>query len=619
MQFIDKSKISVKAGDGETVEGSNTISQVVPLTLARSNTITITVTSYNGDTRDYVLTVMDRKSINVYADAKEKTYGDPDPAYTWRAPELVGDDSLDVTFTRDEGENIGEYAIHGEIAPVDNYIPTFVEANLTINKRPIYIAAEPKEKIYGDPDPELTWTQEGLVEGDTLNVTLTREEGRDVGVYAIDGDVEISDNYTPIFAPSTLTINKRKLFITADPQTKVYGESDPELTSQAQNIAYDDEIPVTLVREPGENVGTYKITTDVDACKNYIISFTGANLTITKKTLSVTADAKAKTYGQADPELTYTVTGLVGDDTLTGELTREPGEAKGTYAIRQGTVAASDDYVIDYTGADLTIAEKTLNITAHAQSKVYGAEDPVLTYTVEGLEDGDALTGSLTRDEGEAAGTYAITLGTLSAGDDYAINYTGAELTIETKTLTVKADPVKKVYGDADTKLTYTVEGLADGDEISVTLTRTEGENVGSYTVSAQIDGAENYAVTYIPADFTITKRPLTVTADAKSKREEKSDPKLTYTVKGLVEGDEISVKLTREPGEEVGRYAITAEIDASDNYDVTYVGATFRIESKYCPLCGELHDKNIFDRILGCIHRFIYWIRNFFRAFSSH
>ena len=613
------STVSVKAGDGETVEGSNTVSQVVPLTLARNNTITITVTSYNGDSRDYVLTVMNRKSINVYADPKEKTYGDPDPVYTWNAPELVGDDTLDVTFTRDEGENIGEYAIHGEVAPVENYIPTFVEADLTINKRPIYIAAEPKEKIYGDPDPELTWTQEGLVEGDALNVTLTREEGRDVGVYAIDGDVAISDNYTPIFVLSTLTVNKRKLFITADPQTKVYGEDDPELTCQAQNIAYDDEIPVTLTREPGESVGTYRITTDVDACKNYVVSFTGADLTITKKTLSVTADAKAKTYGEEDPELTYTVTGLVDDDTLTGELTREPGEAKGTYAIRQGTVAANDNYVIDYTGADLTIAEKTLNITAHAKSKTYGETDPELTYTVEGLEDGDTLTGSLTRDEGEAAGTYAITLGSLSAGDDYAINFTGAQLTIETKALTVKADAVKKVYGDADPELTYTVEGLAKGDEISVTLTRAKGENAGSYAISAQIDGADNYAVTYIPADFTITKRPLIVTADAKSKREGKSDPKLTYTVDGLVEGDEITVTLSREPGEDVGRYAINAEIDAGDNYDVTYVGATFRIESKYCPLCGELHDKNVFDRILGCIHRFIYWIRNFFKVFSNN
>ena len=67
------------------------------------------------------------------------------------------------------------------------------------------------------------------------------------------------------------------------------------------------------------------------------------------------ADDKTKTYGDADPKLTYKVTGLRGSDKLTGSLTRKKGEKVGTYPIRQGTLNASDNYTIAFTGATFTI------------------------------------------------------------------------------------------------------------------------------------------------------------------------------------------------------------------------------------------------------------------------
>ena len=539
-----RSTVAVKVDDGEYFQGDNKISQDVPLTLARRTKITVTVTAENGDTRNYVLTVLSRKSINVYADAKEKIYGDDDPTFTWRAPGLVGDDTLDVTFTRDEGRDVGTYAIHGEIAPVENYIPTFVEADLTIKKRMLYI--------------------------------------------------------------------------TADPQTKVYGEGDPDLTWQISNVAYDDEIPVTLVREPGENVGSYKITTDVDASKNYIVSFTGANLTITPKTISVTADPKAKTYGAADPELTYTVTGLVGEDAVTGGLAREPGENIGAYAITQGTLDAGDNYVIDYTGADLTVAEKVLNIIAHPQSKFYGENDPALTYTVEGLEYDDTVTVGLVRAEGETAGTYPITLDTLTVSENYAVNYTSAVLTINPKAVTVTADAAEKIYGDRDPELTWQVEGLLDGEEITVTLSRQSGENVGTYAINAEIDAGVNYDVTYVPADLTIKQRFVVLIIHPKCKREGEQDPEFKYYIVDKIAGDKIEVTLTREPGEEPGRYPITAEVDAGPNYKVAIRGGSLTIEPNECPLCGKLHDGNVFDHIVDLLHRFIYRIKSMFGMIQS-
>ncbi|MER0855624.1 MBG domain-containing protein, partial [Pseudomonas aeruginosa] len=66
---------------------------------------------------------------------------------------------------------------------------------------------------------------------------------------------------------------------------------------------------------------------------NYDLSYQGNNLTITKALLNVIADGKTKVYGDADPSLTYQVSGLKNGDSagsiLTGGLNRVAGENVG--------------------------------------------------------------------------------------------------------------------------------------------------------------------------------------------------------------------------------------------------------------------------------------------------
>src|SRR4030095_8134467 len=207
----------------------------------------------------------------------------------------------------------------------------------------------------------------------------------------------------------------------------------------------------------GENAGTYAITQGtLSAGSNYNIVFTGANLTITARDLTVTADAKSKIYGDSDPVFTYTHGTLYNGDTnsvFTGSLSRAPGENVGTYAITQGTLSAGPNYNILFTGANLTITTRDLTVTADAKSKVYGDSDPALTYTHGTLYTGDTnavFTGSLTRAPGENVGTYAITQGTLSAGTNYNILFTGADLSITPRPATVTANDKSKTYGDVN-------------------------------------------------------------------------------------------------------------------------------------------------------------------------
>lgn len=76
------------------------------------------------------------------------------------------------------------------------------------------------------------------------------------------------------------------------------------------------------------------------------------------------------------------------------------------------------------------VAPVALTVAAHPKSKALGAPDPELTYAAEGLLTGDALSGALARAPGETPGVYAIMPGTLSAGSNYQIGFTGADFTI---------------------------------------------------------------------------------------------------------------------------------------------------------------------------------------------
>ena len=81
--------------------------------------------------------------------------------------------------------------------------------------------------------------------------------------------------------------------------------------------------------------------------------------------------------------------------------------------------------------AEFTIYKKALTVTAENKEKDSGEGDPALTYTSEGLLEGDAITGALTRETGEEVGEYDILAGTLTAGKNYEMTFVKGKLTIK--------------------------------------------------------------------------------------------------------------------------------------------------------------------------------------------
>ncbi|ONM93833.1 hemagglutination protein [Pseudomonas aeruginosa] len=577
--------------------------------------------------------------LNVIADAKTKVYGDADPSLTYQVSGLKNGDTAGAVLNggglvRVSGENVGNYAIQqGGLGLVSgNYDLAYQGNNLTITKALLNVIADAKTKVYGDADPSLTYQVSGLKNGDTAGAvlnggSLSRVAGENVGVYGINqGDLALnSGNYDLSYQGNNLTITKALLNVIADAKTKVYGDADPSLTYQVSGLKNGDTAGAVLnggglVRVSGENVGNYAIQQGGLGLVsgNYDLAYQGNNLTITKALLNVIADAKTKVYGDADPSLTYQVSGLKNGDTagsiLTGGLNRAAGENVGVYGINQGDLALnSGNYDLSYQGNNLTITKALLNVIADAKTKVYGDADPSLTYQVSGLKNGDTAGavlngGSLSRVAGENVGVYGINQGDLALNSgNYDLSYQGNNLTITKALLNVIADARTKVYGDADPALTYQVSGLKNGDTAGAvlnggSLSRVAGENVGVYGINqgGLALNSGNYDLSYQGNNLTITKALLNVIADGKTKVYGDADPSLTYQVSGLKNGDSAGSILTgglnRDAGENVGVYGINQGglVLTSGNYDLAYQGNDLTITKALLNVFADAKSKQV-------------------------
>ncbi|HGJ7722722.1 TPA: MBG domain-containing protein [Pseudomonas aeruginosa] len=576
--------------------------------------------------------------LNVIADARTKVYGDADPALTYQVSGLKNGDTAGAvlnggSLSRVAGENVGVYGINqGGLGLVSaNYDLSYQGNNLTITKALLNVIADAKTKVYGDADPSLTYQVSGLKNGDTAGAvlnggSLSRVAGENVGVYGINqGDLALnSGNYDLSYQGNNLTITKALLNVIADAKTKVYGDADPSLTYQVSGLKNGDTAGAVLnggglVRVSGENVGNYAIQQGGLGLVsgNYDLAYQGNNLTITKALLNVIADAKTKVYGDADPSLTYQVSGLKNGDSagsiLTGGLNRAAGENVGVYGINQGDLALnSGNYDLSYQGNNLTITKALLNVIADAKTKVYGDADPSLTYQVSGLKNGDSagsiLTGGLNRAAGENVGVYGINQGDLALNSgNYDLSYQGNNLTITKARLNVIADGKTKVYGDADPSLTYQVSGLKNGDTAGAvlnggSLSRVAGENVGVYGINQGGLGlvSGNYDLAYQGNNLTITKALLNVIADGKTKVYGDADPSLTYQVSGLKNGDSAGSILTgglnRDAGENVGVYGINQGglVLTSGNYDLAYQGNDLTITKALLNVFADAKSKQV-------------------------
>ncbi|WP_316746932.1 MBG domain-containing protein [Pedobacter gandavensis] len=558
-------------------------------------------------------------TITVTPIAASIQYGDTEPVIGYNfTPALKSGDVFTGALARAAGNTPNSYLINqGTLALSSNYTLNFSAApvNFVVLKKNISITpAAGQGKVYGEIDGTINYTSNpALLNGDTFSGALARSTGSAVADYPISiGSLVASNagNYNLQLSPENYAITKRSITLTATPVTQVYGIADPATLPYTLSDALPngDVVSGSLVRAPGSDVGTYAIAKgNISLGSNYDFSFSPANLTITQKPVAVTAANKNKTYGDTDPEFTYTsAPALIGSDKFSGSLGRAAGDDIGKYALTLGDLALSNNYLLTLNpGAELQITKKTIQVTAEAKSKVYGTADPVLTYLLNpALVATDTFSGSLSRQPGSHVGSYVIGQGDLTLSTNYQLNYTPANLDITAKAIAVQLTAAGKTYGATDPALAYTtIPALESGDTFSGSPTRAPGENKGTYLITKGILSAgPDYTLNFTNANFVIDPAPLTLTADDQSRFVGLPNPVLTGKYAGFVNGQDASVLTSQAVyntvatvASPIGTYPIVPSGAAGLNYTIKFVNGVLTLKAA-APTSVLLAAKTVYE-----------------------
>jgi subtilisin-like proprotein convertase family protein len=559
------------------------------------------------------------------------------PSITWSQPaaisygtalsaaQLNATASVAGTFTYNPALNRVLPAGNGQtltavFTPADTTKYTSVTTTVLLNvaKVPLTISANSRTKTYGAANPTLTATYTGFVNGDTaaslttpVTLATTATAGSPAGTYAITASGAASSNYTIVYANGSLNVTPAALTITADSKSKAYGTANPTLTAAYTGFVNGDTAaslttPVSLATTATATspLGSYPITASGATSPNYTITFVNGSLNVTSAVLTITADAKTKTYGSALPTLTATYSGFINGDTA-AKLTTLPsltttataGSPAGTYAIT-ASGAASSNYTIVYANGSLNVTPAALTITADSKSKAYGAANPTLTATYTGFVNGDSaaslttpVTLATTATATSPLGSYPITASGATS-PNYTITFVNGSLNVASAVLTITADTKTKTYGSALPTLTATYSGFINGDTAaklttlpSLTTTATAGSPAGTYTITASGAVSSNYTIVYANGSLNVTPAALTITADSKSKAYGAANPALTATYTGFVNGDTaaslatpVSLATTANVTSHVGVYPINATGAASPNYTISFVNNNLNV-----------------------------------------
>jgi len=421
----------------------------------------------------------------------------------------------------------GPHTLSVTAAATDNYNAASKSVSLTVTPRAITVTPNANQsKVYGTNDPTFVYTpSEDLLAGNSFSGALARDAGSDVGQYAYTlGTLAAGNNYTLTLSTATykFAITAKPVVVTPAALSKVYGAADPAFTFSNDASLAASAFTGALGRTAGETVAVspYAYTLgNLSAGANYSLSLgDGNNFSITTRPITITAEAKSKTYGEADPGFTYAITdgSLVNTDAFTGTLTRDAGNNAGSYAITQGSVALSKNYDLTYIGANLTITKKEASVVVDAKTKVYGTADPALTGTLTGFLEADKVIAVYSRAAGEtvAGGSYSISaaLSPDAVLGNYEITNTSAALTIgkaaSVTVITIAEGPFTYT-GSAITPATVSVTG-AGGLELVPTATYENNVNAGTVKASYTYAGDANHFGSEDSKTFSIGKAATT-------------------------------------------------------------------------------------------------------------
>lgn len=469
-----------------------------------------------------------------------------------------------ITYSTDGGKtwsetlpsitNVGTLNVTAK-AENKNYKDVTVDYTLKVTRKAVTVTADNKSKVFGEKDPELTATVTGTIGKDTVEYTLSRKAGEDVGTYTItpSGKAE-QTNYKVTYATGTLTITSQSIDPGTDPEkpnpdytgAKVNSPSDevydgkehkwiPTVTDKAdKKLEAGKDYTVEYSTKNFKDVGTIDVT--ITGIGNYS-GTVKRSYKVTTKEYTVTTDSATKIYSGTALTAGGKVEGIVSGETVefttTGSQT-EVGSSKNTYELVWKSAKATNYTLAKESIGKLTVKAKSIvpddkdtpesdktgiTVSEPSDSKYDGKEHrEVLTVT-------DTKTGKELVAGTDYSVTYSsdlVNAGTVKVTVAGLGNYSGSftkTYKITKRSVTLTSATVSKVYdGSAltNTSITVSGDGFVEGEGASyeVTGSQTEvGNSANSFEYKLNENTlASNYDITKVVGTLTVTAAPAPAT-----------------------------------------------------------------------------------------------------------
>ena len=418
-------------------------------------------------------------------------------------------------------------------------------------------------------------------------------------------------NYTGKFEV-TYKINPRKVTLKSETASKPYDGT--ALTKPAVKVSGDGFVEgevsdikatgsVTTVSE-GEVTNTITFTKENNYKDgNYKIEKDEGKLSITAQSIDPGTDPE-----KPNPDYTGAKVNSPSDEVYDGNehkwipTVTDKADKKlkaGTdYTVEYSTKNFKDVGTIDvtitgkgnYTGTvtrTYKITPKSVTVTAEDKTKVFGETDPKLTAKVAGTLGNDTVEYTLSRETGEAAGKYEITVKGDKLQGNYKVTYVAGTLTITSQSINPGTDPEKpnpdytgakvnspkdSVYDGKEHKWIPTVTDKADkkleaGKDYTVEYSTKNFKDVG--TIKVTITGIGNYSGT-VKRSYKVTPKEYTVTTDSATKTYSGTALTAGGKVEGIVSGETVEFTTTgsqTEVGTSKNTYELVWKSAKATNY----------------------------------------------------